>query len=98
MSLRERGPEYDPHGRSTTEKIMLPPIQPLAQPRNGGQNSYALPPISALEDLRGISSHDSAAVLRRLKMDDDVKVEDGESTDEQQWARQRSLSSSHHKY
>ncbi|CAK5269957.1 unnamed protein product [Mycena citricolor] len=34
---------------------------------------YALPPISALEDMRGGGAHalDSAAVLRRLKLDDE---------------------------
>ncbi|KAF8343275.1 hypothetical protein F5887DRAFT_887098, partial [Amanita rubescens] len=32
---------------------------------------YALPPISALEDLRGVHAQDSAAVLRRLTADDD---------------------------
>ncbi|KAK1219459.1 hypothetical protein PQX77_017831 [Marasmius sp. AFHP31] len=57
-----------PHSRP---EIVLPPIDrdPSAASNVGG-SSYALPPISALEDLRGIDAHDSAAVLRRLKSPD----------------------------
>lgn len=71
------------------DQIVLPPIQPLAPPRHISTTSYALPPISALEDLRGISTHDSAAVLERLKMDDEY------GADVAQWPRQRSVSTSH---
>ncbi|KAI6025336.1 hypothetical protein BKA83DRAFT_4260198 [Pisolithus microcarpus] len=70
------------------DQIKLPPIQPLAPPRTINNPSYALPPISALEDLRGVSSQDSAAVLERLKMDDERKVEADE--DHIHWSRQRS--------
>ena len=47
----------------------LPPIQ--SSDTNGYDSPYALPPISAMEDLRGSITQDSAAVLRRLRMDDD---------------------------
>ncbi|KAH7929222.1 hypothetical protein BV22DRAFT_1116960 [Leucogyrophana mollusca] len=96
ISLHE--PEFDPdrHGRLPGDQIVLPPIQPLTQPRASSHSSYALPPISALEDLRGISSHDSAAVLQRLKMDDEVKPE-GASAADYRWARQRSMSASYHR-
>ena len=54
---------------SLSGQIRLPPIQPPGNmsPRTG----YALPPISAMEDLRGTVTQDSAAVLRRLRMEDD---------------------------
>jgi len=71
------------------DEIKLPPIQPLAPPRHISNPSYALPPISALEDLRGVSSQDSAAVLERLKMDDG-----GSDADDARWARHRSFSMS----
>ncbi|KAF9219429.1 hypothetical protein BS17DRAFT_811154 [Gyrodon lividus] len=77
-----------PSSRLLGDQIKLPPIQPLAHPQHINNPSYALPPISALEDLRGISSQDSAAVLERLKMDD-VRGPDGGH-----WARQRSVSTS----
>ncbi|OJA08283.1 hypothetical protein AZE42_03778 [Rhizopogon vesiculosus] len=75
------------------DQIVLPPIQPLAPPRHISSPSYALPPISALEDLRGISTHDSAAVLKRLKMDDEYTAD--ARHDVAQWPRQRSVSTSH---
>lgn len=55
--------------RSSHLQIMLPPVQP---PKHDPQSPalYALPPISALEDLRGVHTHDSTAVLRRLQEDD----------------------------
>ncbi|KAF9072551.1 hypothetical protein BDP27DRAFT_1145724, partial [Rhodocollybia butyracea] len=53
------------------DNITLPPISPATSSRNGNGSSYALPPISALEDLRGININDSAAVLRRLSQDDE---------------------------
>ncbi|KAG6369885.1 hypothetical protein JVT61DRAFT_13349 [Boletus reticuloceps] len=71
------------------DEIKLPPIQSLAPPRHGSNPSYALPPISALEDLRGVSSQDSATVLERLKMDDTKS-----DTDDVCWARHRSFSMS----
>ncbi|KIK42672.1 hypothetical protein CY34DRAFT_804653 [Suillus luteus UH-Slu-Lm8-n1] len=75
------------------DQIVLPPIQPLAPPRHISTTSYALPPISALEDLRGISTHDSAAVLERLKMDDEYSADPRHEV--AQWPRQRSVSTSH---
>ncbi|KAG2116879.1 hypothetical protein BD769DRAFT_1485343 [Suillus cothurnatus] len=75
------------NGKFPGDQIVLPPIQPLAPPRHINTTSYALPPISALEDLRGISTYDSAAVLERLKMDDGHEAT--------QWSRQRSVSTSH---
>ncbi|KAF8631978.1 hypothetical protein AX15_002090 [Amanita polypyramis BW_CC] len=65
------------------DKITLPPLRgPLSacaapgglSPIAADSNAmpYALPPISALEDLRGVHAHDSAAVLRRLTADDEV--------------------------
>jgi hypothetical protein len=47
----------------------LPPIQ--SSDTNSYDSPYALPPISAMEDLKGSITQDSAAVLRRLRMDDD---------------------------
>ncbi|KAJ3711306.1 hypothetical protein EV361DRAFT_886721 [Lentinula raphanica] len=51
--------------------INLPPISPAASNRQGSSAAYALPPISALEDLRGVNVNDSAAVLRRLSQNDE---------------------------
>jgi hypothetical protein len=51
------------------EQVRLPPIQSPAH--MSPRSPYALPPISALEDLRGTVTQDSAAVLRRLRMEDD---------------------------
>ncbi|KAK2467240.1 hypothetical protein APHAL10511_000789 [Amanita phalloides] len=67
------------------DKITLPPIRSPGGPLSAsaatrgfsplatenGSMSYALPPISALEDLRGVHAQDSAAVLRRLTVDDE---------------------------
>ncbi|KAF9262494.1 hypothetical protein L218DRAFT_408075 [Marasmius fiardii PR-910] len=53
--------------------IVLPPIGRETGPTSmSGGASYALPPISALEDLRGVDASDSAAVLRRLKGPDQL--------------------------
>ncbi|KAF8992368.1 hypothetical protein BDQ17DRAFT_1369616 [Cyathus striatus] len=51
------------------ESITLPPLR-TAGDKSASDSPYALPPISALEDLRGVNTSDSAAVLRRLKLDD----------------------------
>lgn len=75
-----------------SDKFSLPPIRspraPLsASAVSGGIPSlfsnternpapYALPPISALEDLRGVNAQDSAAVLRRLTADDETTTHD----------------------
>jgi hypothetical protein len=55
---------------STMNHITLPPIRSTTVASNS-QSPYALPPITALEDLRGLHTHDSAAVLRRLRSDED---------------------------
>ncbi|KAG6820159.1 hypothetical protein H0H93_004596 [Arthromyces matolae] len=73
LSLRDNG-RQPAHSNSRApvpdmENITLPPIH---APTDSGNSSspYALPPISAMEDLRGIHANDSAAVLRRLRADD----------------------------
>jgi hypothetical protein len=71
------------------DPIQLPAIQPPT--KNDVQSVYALPPISALEDLRGVDTQDSAAVLRRLQSDDDAYSEHGQA-DEQRRPARRSLS------
>lgn len=80
-------------GKSGSERhITLPPVQvPLAIERS---SSYALPPISAMEDLRGIPTYDSAAVLRRLKSEDnDSSAEPNRLADPGFRIRRRSFSS-----
>ncbi|KAF8885480.1 transcription regulator HTH, apses-type DNA-binding domain-containing protein [Infundibulicybe gibba] len=77
---------------SQAEGIVLPPIQPPAR-RNTTDSPYALPPISALEDLRGIHTHDSAAVLRRLAADD--KPQGATAAEPRHWPRRYSSASSH---
>lgn len=54
---------------SDFREVMLPPIQ--SSDTKGYNSPYSLPPISAMEDLKGAIAQDSAAVLRRLRMDDD---------------------------
>ncbi|KAF8547930.1 hypothetical protein OG21DRAFT_1471867 [Imleria badia] len=90
-SISLHDPVSDPRSGSRLpgDEIKLPPIQPLAPPRHVSNTSYALPPISALEDLRGVSSQDSAAVLERLKMDDASS-----DADDARWSRHRSFSMS----
>jgi hypothetical protein len=68
--------------------ITLPPIRSTYL-ANNSQSQYALPPITALEDLRGLGTHDSAAVLRRLRSDEDS------SYSEPGWSRRGSSSSQH---
>lgn len=85
LTLHERPPSR----LTPTERIVLPPIQPPTHLRTTAHTGYALPPISALEDLRGIYSHDSAAVLRRLQADDS---ESEQPTEQQLRTRRRSLS------
>lgn len=87
MALHDHPPD---NSKLPGDQIKLAPIQPLAPPRSISNTAYALPPISALEDLRGVSSQDSAAVLQRLKMSDD----DPRSDDHGHWSRQRAISTS----
>ncbi|KAJ4464925.1 hypothetical protein J3R30DRAFT_3625325 [Lentinula aciculospora] len=57
-----------------SHEINLPPISPAGSNRHGASSAYALPPISALEDLRGVDVNDSAAVLRRLSQNDESDI------------------------
>ncbi|KXN91755.1 Transcriptional repressor XBP1, partial [Leucoagaricus sp. SymC.cos] len=90
---------------SDSERITLPPLRtPLADQR-AGSSSYALPPISALEDLRGIHNNDSAAVLRRLRSGDELASHSHPHTrtisqrqDEKPWMRRHSLTSQSHSH
>ncbi len=91
LSLHD-APRTTPSPVRRTVPIQLPPIQqPDTQP------VYALPPISALEDLRGVDAQDSAAVLRRLQSDDDSFSESTQIREPQRPA-QRSLSAPATKY
>ncbi|KAJ3854565.1 hypothetical protein EV368DRAFT_80486 [Lentinula lateritia] len=66
--------------KHNSHNISLPPISPAASNRNGPSSAYALPPISALEDLRGVDVNDSAAVLRRLSQNDEADIWPSRST------------------
>ncbi|KAF8799052.1 hypothetical protein BYT27DRAFT_7201955 [Phlegmacium glaucopus] len=66
VGSRDGGP---PQSR-LKEGFSLPPIQ-APDCNNSGPSPYSLPPISSMEDPRGIAPQDSAAVLRRLRLDDD---------------------------
>ena len=68
------------------EEFSLPPIH--APDSNSSSSSpYSLPPISSMEEVKSIGIQDSAAVLRRLRMDDD-----GYNKEERTWLRRHSLS------
>ena len=67
------------------EEFNLPPIQ--APDSNSSSSSpYSLPPISSMEEIRNVA--DSAAVLRRLRMDDDGY----NKAEERTWLRRHSSS------
>jgi len=87
LSVREPPPE----SHIQRDDIKLPPIQPL-DGSSTSESMYALPPISAMEDLRGSMTHDSAAVLRRLRMGDDDYSRVGSSSNEATLPRRHSLS------
>lgn len=89
LSVRDSPAHPRPSGM---ENITLPPIQ-APTGYGSSQSPYALPPISAMEDLRGMHVNDSAAVLRRLRSDDDAFSEPDHSTDAQLRSRRRSFSS-----
>lgn len=81
-----------------SERITLPPLKAPPTAQGPSRASYALPPISALEDLRGVHNNDSAAVLRRLRSDDEpFTYSDSHSRtasrddDEKTWMRRHSL-------
>jgi len=89
LSVGERSPELS---RPRDDDLRLPPIQS----HNVGKTSespYALPPISAMEDLHQSLPQDSAAVLRRLRMDDDDQPWARNSDGERSLQRRHSLSS-----
>jgi len=68
-SLYPEVPPYPELPPSYHEHVRLPPIKSMGD--MSPKSPYALPPISAIEDLRSGVAEDSAAVLRRLRMDDD---------------------------
>ena len=68
------------------EEFNLPPIQ--APDSNSSSSSYSLPPISSMEEIRNVAIQDSAAVLRRLRMDDDGY----NKAEERTWLRRHSVS------
>ncbi|KAG6829001.1 hypothetical protein H0H92_005978 [Tricholoma furcatifolium] len=76
LSLRDNGahPSRSAPHAPEMEQITLPPIH---APDCAGESRspYALPPISAMEDLRGVHANDSAAVLRRLKAEDSSTID-----------------------
>ncbi|KAF5359496.1 hypothetical protein D9756_002902 [Leucocoprinus leucothites] len=83
---------------SEPERITLPPLRAPPLDYRPSSASYALPPISALEDLRGIHNNDSAAVLRRLRSDEEPASYSqphartlSHGTDEKAWIRRHSL-------
>lgn len=86
LAMRESSSEP-----SVKESIKLPPIKAPGG-NDPGDSPYALPPISAMEDLRGSITQDSAAVLQRLRMEDDHYPNVGRSSEDQSWARRHSLS------
>ncbi|KDQ58976.1 hypothetical protein JAAARDRAFT_127984 [Jaapia argillacea MUCL 33604] len=112
LSFGEPGPSsISPSQRSNmegefSERISLPPLHTPASRGirySSSVASFTLPPISSLESMSGKDAFDSAAVLRRLKLDDDDDPDDQlgfddedehpiRPTDEQLWSRRRSLS------
>ena len=70
------------------EEFNLPPIQAPDSNTSSSSSPYSLPPISSMEEIKGVALQDAASVLRRLRMDDDGynKVE------ERTWLRRHSLS------
>ncbi|KAG6901963.1 hypothetical protein C0995_006192 [Termitomyces sp. Mi166 len=84
LSLRENGIPPPSSRIAEMEHITLAPIHAPADPEHS-TSPYALPPISAMEDLRGLHVNDSAAVLRRLKAEDPSSADDSRRSDE--WRR-----------
>ncbi|KAJ6568150.1 hypothetical protein B0H10DRAFT_2238288 [Mycena sp. CBHHK59/15] len=73
-----------PSPSQTMGPVVLPEIQPPA--KGNSRSMYTLPPVSALEELRGVDTQDSAAVLRRLQSDDDdTYSKSGRDTVDQDW-------------
>ncbi|KAF4614140.1 hypothetical protein D9613_008142 [Agrocybe pediades] len=86
LSMREHASDS-----KLQESFKLPPIH-APTGSDPGDSPYALPPISVMEDVRGSSAQDSAAVLRRLRMEDDDYPRPGRSDNDQAWSRRHSLS------
>ncbi|KAF9048929.1 hypothetical protein BJ165DRAFT_1070655 [Panaeolus papilionaceus] len=89
LSMRESS-----DSRRSSEDFKLPPIQ-APHGRESSESAYALPPITAMEDMRGSITQDSAAVLRRLKMDDGEYPRGNRSEDDHHhtsWGRRHSVS------
>ncbi|RXW22198.1 hypothetical protein EST38_g3660 [Candolleomyces aberdarensis] len=84
-----------PSSSKPSENISLPPIKQAEDSDRDTGSPYALPPISALEDLRGVDTYDSAAVLRRLRLDDDYPPSSMPNLDGP-WTRRHSLSANPH--
>jgi hypothetical protein len=73
------------------EEISLPPIH-TPDSNSSSPSPYSLPPISSMEEARGSGPQDSAAVLRRLRMDDDGYNKADHFSQERTWDRRHSLS------
>ncbi|KNZ80805.1 Transcriptional repressor XBP1 [Termitomyces sp. J132] len=84
LSLRDNGLPTPSSRVIRMEHITLAPIHAPADSEHS-TSPYALPPISAMEDLRGLYVNDSAAVLRRLKAEDPSSNEGKRHSDE--WRR-----------
>ncbi|KAJ7177391.1 transcription regulator HTH, apses-type DNA-binding domain-containing protein, partial [Mycena crocata] len=78
LSIHDGVPSPARPSDANNPPMTLPAIQPPKGQADGDSSLYALPPISALEDLRGVDAHrqDPTAVLRRLQADDDVHEAD----------------------
>ncbi|TEB31587.1 hypothetical protein FA13DRAFT_1732420 [Coprinellus micaceus] len=89
-----------PSSSKPPENISLPPIKQSEDSDRDSGSPYALPPISALEDLRGVDTQDSAAVLRRLRLDDDYPTSSSVSSSgdrsDPHWIRRHSVSAHPH--
>ncbi|KAJ7112845.1 hypothetical protein C8R43DRAFT_133916 [Mycena crocata] len=85
LSINDGAPSPARPSDANNPLITLPAIQPPKGQADGGSSLYALPPISALEDLRGVDAHwqDPTAVLRRLQADDDVHDADTKEEEHQ---------------
>lgn len=86
LSMRDSGSESH-----LKEEFSLPPIQ-APDSSSSSPSLFTLPPISCMEDARGIAPQDSAAVLRRLRMDDDGYSKAGRSSEDHAWPRRHSSS------
>jgi len=88
VGLRDGGSES-----RLKEGFRLPPIQ-APDYNSSGPSPYSLPPISSMEDARSITPQDSAAVLRRLRLEDDGYPKAARPSEDRTWTRRHSLSTS----